>query len=214
MDIKIYGPIRSGTNFLEFLIRNNLQIEPLVNQFAWKHSIVIDENLQALNTIVYKDVYAWIQSVFQYSKVTKFFKMPNNSLKNFIRSPFVFRERSAHLDAKNIVELYNKCYESWFNSKCQKVFINYEILLSSPKEQLTKLAKLTKNPINETIVFPAKNILPHECRNIKKMNEFNYNKQNYYTCKQYMQNFSAEDIDFVESNLNRKIIKSVLNKIL
>lgn len=214
MDIKIYGPIRSGTNFLEFLIRNNLGVEPLVNQFAWKHSVFINEDIQAFNAIMYKNVYAWTQSVYQYSKSTNFFKMPKNSMKSFIRSPFVFRERSANLDSANIVQFYNECYASWLNSGAEKIFINYENLLLSTKDQLNKLAQITGNMIVEEIVYPVKNILPHESKTIKKTTTFNYHKENYYKNKQYMSGFDAEDIDFIESNLDKNIIEGIFSMTL
>ena len=89
--------MRSGTNFLEFLIRNNFSTIPLVNQGAWKHG-KINSKLDAEVLIIYKEIYAWLYSLHSYALKTDFFDVPKNiTLGQFIRRKFVFNE--------------NKCYE-------------------------------------------------------------------------------------------------------
>jgi hypothetical protein len=210
--IKIHGLMRSGTNFLEFLITKNFGIQPLVNEFAWKHG-GIREDLEADTVIIYKNIYSWLVSIYNYALRTNFFKINKNiTFSEFVHREFIFNENRMNIREENSIAFYNKSYKSWFDTKTKgkKIFISYELLLDKTEEQMNKLAvALNKKIIHDNLIYPEKNILPDNCKKIKGVGDFKYSKKKYYKNKEYMQMYSKIDLNFVNKNLDQEFIKEI-----
>lgn len=217
MNVKIHGLMRSGTNFLEFLLRNNFSIEPLIDYPVWKHG-PIKEDLQVPHLIVYKDIYSWLDSIYRYAMITEFFGLTQETtFQQFLRQPFIFEECGNRLEEKNPVVFYNKSMRSWSNAKCigPKRFISYEKLLCETSKQLDKISDLLGVPRNSnTVVYPARNILPHESKTMEKSSEFNYHNIAYYRNKIYLKNFESIDRQMVAQQMDNGIFRKIKSESL
>lgn len=208
-EIKIHGLMRSGTNFLEFLIFNNFKVEPLVNEFAWKHG-PINENKDFYVIISYKNIFSWLYSLYNYALNTKFFNVEKNtSFSSFIENKLIFKEREISLEEDNPIALYNKIHSSWFNSKNSKVFINYEDLLLNTQQKIYKLANFLNLPKPNKIFYPSENILPGQSKKVSKVESPFYDKVNFYKKKIYMKNFSSNDLNFIEKELDKNLFTEI-----
>jgi hypothetical protein len=214
--LKIYGLIRSGTNFLEFLIRNNFGFAPMVNEGAWKHG-KISYDLDADVVIIYKDIYAWLYSIHKYSLDTDFFKNGKVNLSEFIKSNFLFVENDAKLESTNPITFFNECHDHYLkaDTKRKKIFIKYDEILSNTGEQLQSLATSLDVPFDVSqIVYPIRQILPHETANLPAQKKFDYNKKNFYEQKKYMKFFNQADQNFINSQLDHAVVKKLNEKSL
>lgn len=212
MKVKIHGLMRSGTNFLEFLLRNNFPIEPLVDEPVWKHG-PIKEDLQMPHLIVYKDIYSWLDSVYRYALITEFFGITQETtFQQFLRQPFIFEEYGNRLKEKSPVAFYNKSMRSWCNAKCAgpKRFISYEKLLCETSKQLDRISDFLGVPRNlTTVVYPARNILPHESKTMEKSSELNYHNIAHYRNKIYLKKFESIDRQLVAQQLDNGIFRRI-----
>jgi len=213
--IKIHGLMRSGTNFLEFLILRNFDVIPLVNQHAWKHGH-IKKDLEANTIIIFKEPFSWLYSIYTYSnrknKINIFPATKGFDFKKFIRSKFVYKDRPNKIpqfEELNPVFLWNKMHESWLfcDTAGKKIFIKYDSLLLQTEDVLKKIAeKFNMKLKSPTIVFPSENINPDKAAKIREVNSMQYKDENFHSKKQYMKYFDEDDIKFVEENLNANVL--------
>lgn len=215
--LKIHGIMRSGTNFLEFLIRNNFGFVPMVNEGAWKHG-KISSTLDADVVVIYKDIYAWLSSIHSYAITTDFFQITSNiSLSDFIRRKFLFVENESRLESENPITFFNECHDDYLKAetKRKKFFISYDKLLSKTEEQLKILAKSLDIPFEPSkTLYPLLDIKPHETADMPAQKNFDYNKKSFYEQKQYMKLFTESDKNFVASQLDHSILKQLNEKCL
>lgn len=213
--IKIHGLMRSGTNFLEFLILRNFDVKPLVNQHAWKHGH-IKKDLEANTIVIFKEPFSWLYSIYTYSnrrnKVNIFPATKGFDFKKFIRSKFVYqdkRNKIPQFEESNPIFLWNKMYESWLfcDTIGKKIFIKYDYLLLQTEDALKKISKEFNMKLkSSTIVFPSENIDPDKAAKVGQVNSMKYKDEFFYSEKQYMKYFEEDDVKFVEENLNLNVL--------
>jgi hypothetical protein len=64
--IQIYGERASGTNFLEHLLRQNLNFIKFTDSFGWKHGFPatgVEDATNCLFVVIYRHPYDWIRSL-------------------------------------------------------------------------------------------------------------------------------------------------------
>ena len=104
MHVKIFGIERSGTNFIQDLMKINTNAKYVFsNCYAWKHGVIekdmkdcnMDYRVEKMNIlIISKNPYSWFQSIKKYSNDWK-------------KSGFEFWYKK-----------YNKLYKHYLNFKC------------------------------------------------------------------------------------------------
>jgi hypothetical protein len=210
--VKIHGLMRSGTNYLQFMVERNFGISAIINEYAWKHG-GINPKLNAYHLIVFKNIHAWLSSIYDYSQSSTFFpKSKNKSLSEFIRSEFLFLERGTEVKKDNPIQLYNLMHESWLSTECkkEKLWIDYGNMISCPEKQMAKISSVIKKPLkNKKLVYPCRNVLPHEATTISASIVKNYKKEKFYEQKEYMKRFLPDDLNFIESQLNHVVRENI-----
>lgn len=208
-NIKIHGLMRSGTNFLQFMLQNNMTVDVVVNKGNWKHSVLDPKIISCdLYAIIYKDIFSWLYSIYKYAITSgRFANYINQSFSEFIRGEFHFVENGLDLKYPSMIGMYNDYYsKSLDNESTKKVFINYQDFLISYNFYMLKISKLLSINMAKRNIFPINNIDPSH-RNIVKSSSFLYQKNNFYRSKEYMKNFNKEDIDFVNNNISNDVVK-------
>lgn len=113
MKFCIFGLQRSGTTFLEFLIKQNFKCE-VANGVNWKHSLTkVNVDGQVFN--IYKNPYTWIESVVY-----------RDSADLLVTSPHLLEEGSDKINLANLAGLYNDYVLSWYD---KTTFVRYEDLI-------------------------------------------------------------------------------------
>ena len=207
-NIKIHGLMRSGTNFLQFMLQNNMIVNVVVNTGNWKHAVLDPKIISCdLYAIIYKDIFSWLYSIYKYAiSHGRFANYTNQSFSEFIRGDFHFLENGLDLKHPSMIGMYNDYYaKSLDNESIKKFFINYQDFLISYNFYMLKISKLLNVKMAKRNIFPINNIDPSHS-NIIKSSSFLYEKNNFYRNKEYMKNFNQEDIDFVNNNISNDVV--------
>jgi hypothetical protein len=132
--IKIHGLLRTGTNYLEALLRRNFHVQCLAPwEEGWKHG-----PCQYVPTCFYvflvKDPYAWIVSFRNWERLHN--RSSATSLAEFARQPLTHpRLVSAWNDVGTPIEAWNRTLASWqaHEGKPNTLFLRYEDLIRDPE---------------------------------------------------------------------------------
>jgi hypothetical protein len=122
----IFGLQRSGTNYIEQLIKENFIGLDMANVrgHAWKHSIDVPDDMtkNIVPIIVYKNKYTWIESIV--------FRTPID----------FFKKQTMYLPSSDNIEAIAKTYKHWcqtwlneYSDEC--IIIKYEDLLNDTKRE-------------------------------------------------------------------------------
>lgn len=158
MKIVVFGLQRSGTNFIETMLRENykgLQVVNTDSRYLWKHGSHFDLNKiskDAAHIVVIKSPYSWIESIIR-KKVDIFKRRP---------------ELQANADTKHKIESLDlealaKCwkdYISWFFSpevmnKIKPEIFQYEFIIEN-KETLYFFLEKIRNRYGAEAVYQNK----------------------------------------------------------
>jgi hypothetical protein len=202
--IKIYGALNSGTIYLEWLIKKNLDVKILdTYDLGWKHRIapsreeITDEMLEKVIFVcLSKNPYAWLLSMH---------KRPyhHESLKKLSFGEFI---KYSYGDYRNPMVMWNKKNQSYFDLKDyvkKHDFVKYEEVLDDPKTFLDKFAdnfQLSKPPIFLNIQSLLTN--SHGIKQKKFQRE-------YYTKEQWKNKLKSEDIEYINSFLDKQLMEKL-----
>lgn len=212
--IKIHGCMKSGTNLLEFHLRNYFRCEPLVNEHAWKHG-PINPDLSASHAIVYKDVFAWLHSMHCYlqwfrtkENMPYSMKSPASDLKQFIRSRYEYKMNNYAMNYANPVLIYRESHDSWLESKCRgaKVFVRYEDILFKTVQALDEICRFISHKCGGREVFYPRGAQSYEgFKDRSTGKDQNYEKIGFYRNREYMKHFDDEDMAHVDAIIGQDL---------
>ena len=209
--VKIHGLMRSGTNFLEFMLRNNLPLNVMVHQGSWKHNSINPNVKCDAFALTHKNIFSWLLSIYSYAKSSKLFpNFSKDSLEAFIRKPLHFKENEIELKHDNIIQFWNQYYLKSLgaNTKVPKMVFSYENFILNPQTYLKKVAKVLKIKPFPKNKYPQNSISPSH-KNIVVSESFNYDKIDFYKHKAYMSSFTSKDIAYVNSVVNQELLKKL-----
>lgn len=216
--IKIHGLQRTGTNYVAKILGDNLQnTEILINAGGWKHGHycapwTLGQEVHVVT--ITKNPYAWLVSLYNYWKNGN--TGPDLSLtsfEEFVRSPAVFEESAGTpylLRSSNPVQHWNNMNFHWMSIRMnQKInlVIPYEIFLENPHNVTEAIA----NEFKIGLQLKFKN-----CENVcepgeeaPKVGENVWKDKGYYVDQKYMSHFSQSLLQFVNEQLDPKIMQSL-----
>lgn len=146
----VLGPQRSGTNYLQFLLKRNFYHVKIIyeqfidtdgvnkHEYIWKHTAYPDrDKLLSKNVIhigIIKNPYKWVESLERYSAdLTDNFgnwKKPMPDYKPAREQFYVEDKNGKKVDVEHAIKLYNKFYNNWMTQdKVTFSVIKYEDLL-------------------------------------------------------------------------------------
>lgn len=209
--VKIYGLPRSGTNFLEFMLINNLNLNVRILFEGWKHGEIKSD---IPGVFIVKNPFHWIFSIFNFAKIRpQIFNLKlDESLDQFIRGKYRWVSdisgKGSEIvvqEAENPIQHWNNMNLSWMN----KAFaVNYEELYSSPQKTLTNIKEhlINKNvscSLSTHIVWPDSAIKPGQARHVGKKNE------NSFIIDDYMINFNDDMKGFIKNELDSNLCRKL-----
>lgn len=175
--IKIFGIERSGTNYLEALIKENLNAHPLTNGLGWKHGApvtpdewfhdgiskeelpnkdlyieIVRKNPSLPCVVIIKDPYHWLDSIRKFRP------------QNFDLVKWFKKYNSLYLEYMNYL-LINE--HEYFKPA---IFVRYEDLLTEPEKQISKIAEVFGLRVVTDFTIPDKVFLSPKFN--KKRKEF------------------------------------------
>jgi len=227
--IQIFGERNSGTNFLHRTLEENLVDSPTIGyEYGWKHGFTNRGKINASDTskilfiCLFKDPYAWISSMHEkpHHAPQLYFK----EFSEFIRTEWAcykgenYRERALNLEKdpvvpeqemmkerhpvqkrrfENVIELRNvknRYYLRLQELSKNIIYLKYEDFYLDPASKLKEL--LLPYNLTFTSKFKVSNKYHGKSQNLK------WDKKAYYQEKRYLEKYSEEDLEFVNSVLD------------
>lgn len=202
----IFGLQRSGTNFLQTLIKLNYKfdIDNNLNE-TWKHSI-IPPNLDSKSKIIiiHKNPYTWIESICLRNCV--------DWQKRQIKYPLKEKDEKLKLGNNGygitfLAKAWNDFHTNWLNyynlKKDNIVFVKYENLINE------NLHLVIKN-IESVFGWKMENetIIPNHVFQSKKFEEKN---RDYYSCE-IPEKLNSFQINFINSQIDHFLFETLDHK--
>lgn len=210
--IKIHGLQRSGTNYVQFLLNENLETEVLANIGGWKHgpycfpwSLYQEVHI----IVVVKNPYYWLFSLYNYWKEKKLgMNLENCFFNQFLRSNTFFEQGKGIpclYRASNPVQYWNNMNFHWcsirMNTK-KLLIIPYEAALENPEEIVNLISEELKINKKTNFKLTTKKLEP----NGEKYNFGEDFDRSIYEKKKYLEFFDNESIEFVNNELDKELM--------
>jgi len=212
---KIYGQLRSGTNYLSTLIINNFsETTVFMNIGGWKHGKLIEypNNYELLNTVD-----SITKNNCNIQETINLFKNNNVKFLVIVKNPYMWIHSVSIYKNKEItrefiidnISIWNETYSNYKDYiQCGKAYlVKYEILLEEPNEILDKI----NNKFNLTKKNPEyvleKNILSANCDyNIGRTKKRVFDKNKYISPN--ITNYLSNDIiEIISENIDKTLMK-------
>jgi hypothetical protein len=222
--VAVVGALRSGTNYLKFLLESNYHVAARFSDFGWKHAGVPvfnpgssykypDEPL----FFIVKNPYAFVISLHRYYLAYRRNIVSHDDFNRFLTQPiFLFDSQlkdSPQMRFSNPIQYWNYVYwnlENLNKEKFQVLGFNYEDLLENPAgiaavEKSFRFRKKT----SETVI--PRNQLKRLGGVASGITEDQYETdesfdRSYYTEKKYLIDFSDEQLRFVRDEVDHALM--------
>jgi len=201
--IKQFGLHRTGTNYIQYIIEQNYDVEVLVNKYSHKHRKCrtdrIPEDVNIL--IIIKHPMSWLVSYFKY-----WCNKGHRNLKteaNFNKFVFGGFHQKAPDDP---IGFWNDSYNDWYELKIDRkvVFIRYEDLLVDHVKLCDKVAnELDLDVLHNGVDFVnADNAMNKGgCPTTGKFDT------SFYTEKLFLKWFESKTIQYAEERFDKELLK-------
>jgi hypothetical protein len=211
---KIYGQMRTGTNYISFLIKNNfLDTNVFMNIGGWKHGKLIEfpNNIELVN---YVD--SITKNNIEINKTIDLFKNNNVNFLVIIKNPYMWINsisvyKNKEITSEFIIEnisIWNEIYSNYkYYIECDKAYlVKYDTLLKETNEVLDKIMNkfnLTKK--NQEYILENNVLHANNDSNIGKTKRIIFDKNKYISPN--ITNYLSNDII---RNINENIDVSLM----
>lgn len=224
--VQIYGERNSGTNYLHFLLEHNIKNIKVGYKYGWKHGFAkVAEMKNMVNNhdliiCLFKDPYSWLVSM--HGKPHHAPQLLDTTFSQFIRSEWacytgdnydkrdlikdpitdaqeMLYERNPDTNERfaNVMQLRSakikrvkELQDFWPNL----LYMRYEELLSSPRIKVCDIA----GHFNMRLKGPVKLSKGYFGKNPDKV----WDRTAYYQEKQYLKNYTPEDLAYVNQQID------------
>lgn len=134
--VKVYGLLRTGTNYLTKLLEINFHAFPLQSvEYGWKHG-PCEYSRKIQFVFLTKNPYSWIRSFWEWEKIHQ--RTQACSLEEFMLQEISHPELRRKWNAATPVDAWNVSLRSWLElENCDNVvFLRYESLLGDFETQM------------------------------------------------------------------------------
>ena len=151
----VLGPQRSGTNYLQFLLKRNFYHANIIyeHEYIWKHTAYPDRDKLLSKKVIHigiiKNPYKWVESLERYSAdLTDNFGSWKKPMPDYDpdREQFYVEDKSGKkVDVEHAIKLYNKFYNNWMTQdKVTFSVIKYEDLLDDKTDAYKQINHKTR----------------------------------------------------------------------
>jgi hypothetical protein len=222
--VAVLGALRSGTNYLKFLLESNYHVAARFSDFGWKHAGVPvfnpgsgykypDEPL----FFIVKNPYAFVVSLHRYYLAHRKNILSHDEFDRFLTQPiFLFDSQlkdSPQMRFSNPIQYWNYVYwnlENLNKEKFRALGFNYEDLLADPSgiravEQSFRFQKKT----SETVI--PRNQLKRLSGVTPVVAGGQYETEesfdsSYYVDQKYLADFSGEQLRFIRDEVDHSLM--------
>lgn len=223
-NVAVLGVLRSGTNYLKFLLESNYHVAAHFSDFGWKHAGIPIFNRGSGYEypdepvfFIVKNPYAFVISLHKYYLAHRANIISHDAFENFLTQPIVLFDsqlkNSPQMRFSNPIQYWNYVYwnlETLSKEKFQVLGFSYEDLLADPAgiaavEQSFQFRKKT----SETVI--PRNQLKRLGGTASALAADQYETDKsfdsaYYTEKKYLNQFSGKQLDFIRGEVDHSLM--------
>lgn len=209
MKLKLYGLPRSGTNFVELLLRENLDATILTNDNSGsKHSLACYRYTRTgpdRVVIVSKNIWAWLTSIYRWAqKHPKGRYVYSKPFGAFLRHEFAYPDSGSKLYFGNPIRAWNQMHRHWLGLAKTRVLQHEDLLSRGACESgLRELAKWAKVKCAKSFSCRPARIDPSMKITAARMDTA------YYLKRRYMKQFGPKDRRHIIGSLDKVVCKGL-----
>jgi len=201
--VKVYGLLRTGTNYITRLIDLNFDVFCLEStEEGWKHG-PCNYHERFYYVFMVKDPYSWLSSFYEWELIHN--RTKAGSLSEFITGPVTHPELQRAWSIDYPISAWSESLRSWsiYKNENNVIFLKYEDLLESFTDQLANLSqRFGFKPKNEVFLNLTKRADDWATPKPRKKLS-----QDYYTNKEYLKQFTSDDIEFIQKCLDMNMVE-------
>lgn len=202
--VKVYGLLRTGTNYMTRLLELNFDVFCLAStEEGWKHG-ACEYNEQFYYVFLVKNPYSWIVSFREWEQIHG--RTDASSLTEFISSAVTQQQLNDAWKLENPVTAWSESLRSWsqYQGRSNVIFVRYEDLLDSFDNQLKQIGNAFGfKPLGErfrNLETRADNWSTPKPR--RKLSP------DFYRNKEYLKLFTKNDLEIMSKFLNQEMVES------
>ncbi|WP_158866643.1 sulfotransferase domain-containing protein [Maribellus comscasis] len=212
--ILIYGLQRSGTNYLETLLKKKFKIKilnckkernnPLHKHFRLYNNKDLIPEKSFYNSLYFEDFNEFKKALNTIEKVDGFIIITKDPYSWLVSYNEWANKCNWTRGSFHYIEEYNYFYNKWmeFSREDNNVlFIRYIDLINSPNESINKIAK--KINLKKKFIFINKKLI---VKKVAQSSKFDQKRLTYYQRKKYLKKFNAIEIDEINKLLDEKLL--------
>jgi len=200
--VKVYGLLRTGTNYLTRLIELNFRAFCLAStEEGWKHGPCnYDPDLKYVFAV--KDPYSWLVSFMDWEIIHG--RFTGQSMKEFIAGPVTHPQLKKAWGCSDVLSAWNRSLGEWrqYMQKPNAVFVRYEDLTESYEAELSR--------IGDTLGLRQRNTafmdLDARADDWKTPRPRKERHQDYYREAHYLQHFTRDDLEIIRNKLDPDLV--------
>lgn len=212
---KIYGQLRTGTNYMSSLIKNNFSDTTVfMNVGGWKHGKIIEfpNDIELVNKI---DITT--KNNIDIDKTIDLFTKNNVNFLVIVKNPYMWinsisifkNEMISSKLIKNYIRQWNETYSNYKDYiECGKAYlVKYETLLQEPNETLDKIKnKFSLTKKNHEYILENNILHANNDSNIGRTKQITFDKNKYISPN--ITNYLSNDmIQFINENIDKTLMK-------
>ena len=206
MQIKTYGLLRSGTNYIRALFEWNTDAKVIFSTVGgWKHGLPEILDIPVLYLV--KDPFALMVSLFNYSGPTM---QHSKRWGDFLQGPMTIGDGNQILTFENPVDYWNAMTANYLNTSGEDALVlKYEYVLEDPERVVSELSEEFGLTVKPEFKVPE--------NRMRRMGDagseaYMINKPfdaGYYIDKRYMNQYGREDRGFMWDNLDVGLMEAL-----
>lgn len=208
--IKVYGLLRTGTNYMTRLLELNFDVFCLAStENGWKHG-KCQYNEKLYYVFMVKNPYSWIVSFREWEQLHG--RSSDNTLTEFMSGSVTHPQLKEAWALDNPISAWSIALNSWsaYQGLSNVVFVRYEDLIDSYDEQLCR--------IGDTFGFSKRwesfRNLEARADSWKTPRPRRKLSRDFYRNEEYLQLFTENDMALIRASLNRELVESYGYKVL
>lgn len=208
--IKVYGLLRTGTNYMTRLLDLNFSVFCLLStEEGWKHG-PCQFNERFKFVFLVKDPYSWIFSFWEWEKIHN--RTNTKTLTDFISGPVTQPQLNASWNLVNPITAWNESLRSWrqYEDRDNVIFVRYEDVIGSLCEQLERIR--TQFQLKRT--YAEYHNLQTRADDWKTPKPRRKLSPDFYRNKEYLRAFTEHDINLMHQYLDPVLVESCGYKVL
>jgi len=222
--VAVVGALRTGTNYLKFLLEANYQITAAFSEFGWKHAgVPIFNHGSGFDYpdvpvfYIVKNPYAFVMSLHRYYVEHRKNIISHDAFDHFLTRPIVLFDsqlkNSPQMRFSNPIQYWNYIYwnlENLSTEKFRSIGFNYENLLADPEgikalEQVFRFRKRTGRTIVPRNQLKRLTGVTADVAGGQYETEDSFDSS-YYIEEKYLNDFSEAQLSFIRNELDPQLM--------